>query len=597
MKRLTLGLLLLVLLLLASLAPRSLHAADPGSDPTEDRTGTLTHDSVERTYRLHLPAGYDETGDPVPLVVALHGRSSSALTMAIQTGLNEAADAAGVAVVYPNAHGYNWGEDTTVEEDEQIDDIGFITALIDDLAASYAIDTGRVYLTGYHNGGLMAYRLACEVPDRFDSVAVVGPMMWDYQVTSCPVESSGPVNLLIMHGTDDPFYWDETRYLGIAFAEKDYRVLGVQDTVDFWIKRNGCDPDSAVLVNEAPNARAYTCAEDTQVALYNVLGGREIWPRTGEYKLNQFGIDATTMIMQFFAGEPTWAQVQSPYGGQARTYTLYIPSTYTPAEPMPVTVVLHGRFGSGEGTAEWIDMNRVAEENGFIALYPDGLLNYGTDIWYDTGWNYMRGVPDIPMDEPNDAGFLADLLDDLALDLSIDESRVYVVGISNGGFMVHHLACADPTRYAAFADVIGSAYYRMEDMCQQDVPVNMLLMHGTDDDNVLWKGITTESDGEVIYLTYPISGVFEFWGRHNGCDVENINVEDLPQQGGSPNSSVRILSFDCPDDVDTLLYGIIGGGHSWPGTAEDEADAVENRINMDINASDVIWEFFSRHSR
>jgi polyhydroxybutyrate depolymerase len=563
-----------------------------------DLTGTLTHDSLERTYRLHLPPDYDPSGDPVPLIVALHGRSSSGLTMALQTGLNDAADAAGYAVAYPDAHGYNWGEDTTLDPAEQIDDVGFITALIDMLAADYAIDAARVDLTGYHNGGLLAYRLACEVPDRFDSVAVVGPMMWQYQAESCPTDSSAAVNLLMVHGTDDALYWDDTRDLNIVFSEREYTVLGVQDTLDFWIARFECDLDSLASVNGVINARAYTgCADETQVALYSVINGRETWPRTGDYTLNQFGIDATTMIMQFFAGDGAWAQTQEPYTGQPRTYTLYVPSTYDPAEPTPVVMALHGRFGSGESTAQWIDMNRIAEENGFIAVYPDGLLNPNAEVWYDTGWNYMRGVPGLPEDEPNDAAFLADLLDDLSRDLNIDAARVYVVGISNGGFMAHHLACVDPQRYAAFADVMGSGYYAMETMCQHQTPTPMIMIHGTDDDNILWHGNAQESQGQLIYFTYPITSTFEFWGRHNGCDVEDIAVEDVPQQGNSPNSTVRILSYACPDNAETMLYGVIGGGHTWPGTADDLADAVENKINMDINAGEEIWAFFSRHSR
>ena len=584
---------LISLILLTLLVPASLQAAGP----TEDMTGTLTHDTLERTYRLHLPADVEDSSAAVPLVVALHGRSSSGLTMALLTKLNEAADEAGVAVVYPDAHAYNWGEDTTVEEENQVDDVGFITALIDELAAKHNLDPERVYLTGYHNGGLMAYRLACEVPDRFASVAVVGPMLWGYQVDACPTEASAPVNLLIMHGTDDPLYWDETRDLDIVFNERDYTVLGVQDTLNFWIERNACDPKSATSVNGVMNARAYTCADDTQVALYSVLNGRENWPRTGDYALNQFGIDASTMIMAFFAGDETWAQTQQPYTSQARSYTVYVPSTYDPAEPMPVTMVLHGRFGSGESTAQWTDMNRIAEENGFIALYPDGLVNASPQVWYDTGWNYYHGVPGVSSGDPNDAQFLADLLSDLPLDLSIDESRVYVVGISNGGFMAHHLACVDPTRYAAYADVMGSGHFGMETICEHETPISMLMIHGTEDDNILWDGITTQMDGQDVFMTYPITGVFTFWGRRGGCDLEKVSVEDLPQNGDSPNSSIRILAFECPTGVDVMLYGVIGGGHNWPGTADDLQDAVDNKINMDINAGEVVWEFFSRHSR
>ncbi|MBN1565735.1 MAG: hypothetical protein JXA10_17965 [Anaerolineae bacterium] len=582
------------------------HAAAPAFDPTSEPmtniTGTLTYDGLERHYRLHLPPtpdanSIDSASDPIPLVVALHDEASSGLTLALLTDLNSAADAAGYAIVYPDAHGYNWGEDTSLPEDEQIDDVGFITALIDTLAAEHNIDPDRVYLTGYRNGGLMAYRLACETPELFASVAVVGPLLWGYQLESCPAESTAPVNLLIVHGTADPMYWDETRTFTTLFSNKTYTLIGLDDTLAFWLERNTCDPDSLRSVNGVMNTRAYTCAEDTRLALYRVLDGRQIWTRTGDYTLNPFGIDATEMVMAWFAGDATWAQEQPSFTDQARTYTVFVPSSYDPAEPMPVTMVLHGRFGSGGGTAQWTDMNRIAEENGFIAVYPNGLVNPDAQIWYDTGWNYYRGTPYDSGEGADDVEFLANVLDDLALDLNIDPARVYVVGISNGGFMVHHLACVDPARYAAFADVMGSGYPGMETQCDHDVPVSVLMIHGTADDNITWRGNTTQANGQQFYVTYPIEGTISYWGTKAGCDLENFNVEEVEPTGESPNSTVTILSFDCPDDVEIILYGVIGGGHQWPGVAEDSDDAVENLINMDINAGEEIWDFFSRHAR
>lgn len=592
--------LILSLLVLGSFGNAVRPFAPAAAEPDAIIAGTLTWDGVERSYLLHLPPDHDPAGDTaIPLIVALHGGSSSPWTMLVESRLNDAADAAGQMVVYPAALGYDWGLNANPDDpDQQEDDIGFIGALIDQLVADYQADPARVYLVGYHDGGLMAYKFACVTPENFQAIAVVGPMLWEHYAESCPTDASASVNMLIMHGTDDPVYTRETHPFDIFFYDRVYTVWGVQPTVDFWLARNECDPDVMQSVNGVMNARAYTaCADDTQVAVYSVIDGRENWPRTGDYTLNQFGLDATAMVMGFFAGDESWAETQVPFDDQARTYALYVPSSYDPAEPMPVMMVLHGRFGTGETTAEWTDMNRIAEENGFIAVYPDGLVYPDAQVWYDTGWNYMRGTEYSMREEPNDSEFLANVLHDMALDLTIDPTRVYVVGISNGGFMVHYLACHDPERYAAFADVMGSGYLGMETVCQSETPVPMMMVHGTYDDNILWNGITTMIDGREVYSSYPVNGVFQFWAVHNQCDIDNVDMEDLPQLGQSPNSSVRIFTLPCPEGIEMKFFAVLGGGHSWPGTADSVESAVENRINMDIDTGEELWAFFSRQQR
>lgn len=572
---------------------------------------TLIHDGIERSFYIHVPASHDPA-ESSPLLIALHGRSSSGLAMAATTGLDSTADEAGFIVVYPNSAGHNWGEDTTLEDN--VDDVGFIEALIDYMVEEYAVNADRVFLTGFHNGGLMAYRLACEIPERFESVAVVGPLMYGYQRDACPQTAAAPVNMLILHGDADPLYQTETYIFQPLFDEQEYLILGVDDTLKFWTERNGCateatnpdpispeatNPDPASTETPTANVRVYAlCDENTTVALYTIQGGKTNWPRIGDYALNQFGLDASQMVSQFFMGNEDWAAPQPPYEGQARTYTLYVPTTYDPEKPAPLVITLHGRFGSGASTAAWIDMNRVAEENGFIALYPDGLNDYNPEYALDTGWNYLYGIPGVRSSETDDAAFLRDLIADLSVDLHIDQQRVYVMGISNGGFMVHALACNDPGQYAAFADVIGSASLGFDTNCDHSLPVPMLLMHGTLDNNILWDGNTEMIGGQEMYTSYPIAVVMGFWGSHNGCDLDNVESVDIPQSGLSPGTQVRIITLaDCTLDAKVVLYGIIGGGHNWPGSAEDINDSIQNKINMDIDAAEVIWEFFSAYSR
>jgi polyhydroxybutyrate depolymerase len=201
-------------------------------------TGALEDAGTARTYYLHVPASYDGS-TPVPLVIALHGTSSSGRALAALTGLDAAADEQGFIVVYPNADGSVWGEDPT--DPAAPDDLAFIPALIDQLAQTYAIDPDRVYLTGTSSGGLMAYRLACALPERFAAVAVVGPLMWERHAEACPAESAAPVNMLIIHGTDDIFYTHRKHVYESLWSDARPVILGVDETVGFWVKRDGCD--------------------------------------------------------------------------------------------------------------------------------------------------------------------------------------------------------------------------------------------------------------------------------------------------------------------------------------------------------------------
>lgn len=543
----------------------------------EDSIETLTHDETERTYRLHLPTNYEEA-DSLPLVVALHPSASSANAMAALTGIDAAADEQGFIAVYPNSLGIAWNDGRAGLE-LKTDDAGYIASLIDDLSNTYKVDTEKISLIGWAGGGLMAYRLACQMPEKFNSVAVVGALMWAEQRDICAeFETDTPVNMLIVRGTADWIYHAETYHSDYFGAE----LLGVQDTLDFWVERNGCTAERTIQGN---NLALY---EGCGIAAYEVLGSKQNWPRIGAYDLNQVGVDATQMITGFFAGEEHWAVEQPAFSGLTRNYTLYVPHSYDSAQPMPLVIALHGRTQSMTSMANMTDWNGLAEREQAIIVYPEGI---------DLQWNYYYNVPGFDYDPHDDFAFFTALIADLSHDLPIDQNRIYMTGFSNGGFMVNRLACEMPDQFAAFASVGGSASGEIATLCAPEGDVNMLIMHGTADNNILWNGIPeTYPNGVTHYIAVPISGLFTFWGTHNGCDVEQYETEDVPPSGNSPGTNVRIIRMtDCPDGEEVVLYGVAGGGHNWPGFADALPVEIGGTVNLDINATEEIWEFFSRH--
>src|ERR1700679_3563436 len=166
---------------------------------------TITAAGLSRTYVVHVPDGHDQK-TPMPVVLALHGATMNGPMMAWFSGLNRKADEAGFIAVYPNGTGncssftWNDGNCCGLAVQNQVDDVAFINALLDDLMGSYHVDTRRIYATGISNGAVMAYRLASELSDPIAAIAPVsGSMGTEIR------QLKRPVSVLHFHGTLDEY--------------------------------------------------------------------------------------------------------------------------------------------------------------------------------------------------------------------------------------------------------------------------------------------------------------------------------------------------------------------------------------------------------
>jgi polyhydroxybutyrate depolymerase len=177
-------------------------------------TGTFTRDSIEvngltRTYRTYTPRGLARGA---PLVLVLRGAGQSGVQMRIETGyaFDRLADTHHFVVVYPNAraHGGDWNSCGTVGDDTAegpgIDDVRFLTSVVDKLVTEIGIDPSRTFAAGSSRGGFMALRLALEAPSRFRSVAAVSASVHTPDNFKCKPPQSGTSSVMIMNGTEDP---------------------------------------------------------------------------------------------------------------------------------------------------------------------------------------------------------------------------------------------------------------------------------------------------------------------------------------------------------------------------------------------------------
>jgi polyhydroxybutyrate depolymerase len=281
----------------------------------------LIHDSIERTFIIHVPSYYDKSGR-LPLVIALHGRGTTSEGMIIITrrGFNKLAERDGFIVVYPDGIGLNWNDGRMDEEAndrahrENIDDVGFISSLIDFMINEYNTDPERVYVTGISNGAIMAYRLACELSHRITAIAPVDGSIPYMLVTDC--SPSDPVSVLAINNVNDPLVpFEGGMIIGNKRRLKLGKVLSAKDSIEFWVRRDMCSPEP--VITEEPDrdpsdGTRVTREEyrngknDTEVVLYIIDGGGHTWPGGIQYlpswKIGKTSrdIDANEVIWSFF---------------------------------------------------------------------------------------------------------------------------------------------------------------------------------------------------------------------------------------------------------------------------------------------------------
>jgi polyhydroxybutyrate depolymerase len=556
---------------------------------------TSEYQAIEDTsYRLVVPESYDDD-TPAPLMISLHSTSSSPHAMAILTGFDEFADENGMIVAYPQADGVNWNEGDP-RFDSGRDDVALINSIVEDIQSQYNIDPEHVTLSGFGSGGLMAYRIACESPETFNTIAIVGALMWEYHAENCP-ETYAPVNIIFFDGSEDVIYLSDTYEFRGLFDSEGQTVFGIDDTFNHWSERFNCTNQPLT----AGHIRIKNgCNDDVQVAYFEMVGARQNWLRNrDDWTLNQYGVDVSDIILRFASGDMTWQDDELFVPDTvARTYSFYVPTTYDESTETPVVVVLHGRFGSGAGTAAHIQINPLAEEERFIGVYPDGLDNKRSGAPRDMGWNYIRGVPFFDSDPQDDVQFIENIIDDLSQDLNIDRKRIYVTGLSNGGFMVQRLACAAPEFYAGFASVAGAGYGGMDTVCEETAPVNMLIMHGTQDNNIKWDGNSQiMENGQEFFMTWPIVDTLEFWGVKMECFGEATREDVSTPTSNTETGLVILTAGDCLGDAELALYAVLNAGHNWPSIDGGIPSQVAGLINTDLDATRVIWEFFKSHSR
>lgn len=281
---------------------------------------------------------------------------------------------------------------------------------------------------------------------------------------------------------------------------------------------------------------------------------------------------ACTLIKLLSAEAQTTISGSFVHGGITRTYSFYVPASYTPGTPVPLVIGLHGLSSSGAEFAQNRDFRPIADTANFIMVHPDGSTMLGVKFW-----NYGSVLGSTV----DDVGFLEALIDTISADYSINPHRIYCTGMSNGSFMAYYLACQS-SRFAAIGTVTGSMSVDMYDECVPAHPIPVLHIHGTEDDTNPYEGTSTMKGIDDTNL---------FWVDLNNCNP-TPTVIAIPDINTSDNASaVRYLYTGGTNGNTVELFKVTGGGHSWPGWPV--AGSSEPTC-MDFDACKEIWRFFSQ---
>jgi polyhydroxybutyrate depolymerase len=273
-------------------------------------------------------------------------------------------------------------------------------------------------------------------------------------------------------------------------------------------------------------------------------------------------------------------------GGEERRFQLVVPDGYDGRTPLPVLFGLHPDVIDFRLATSFTGIDEVAATRNVILVRPSGLVDGTVPYW-------LAAKTDPP---GHDVVFISDLLDLLEAELCVDPSRVYSTGIANGGQMSSLLACELGDRIAAVAPVAGPEW---PTECGGR-PVPVMAFHGDQDPFVsyqddrgdareiaerhFWKGNVPDQIPEHEGAEQAMAN----WAAHNGCDPEPL-VETISDE------VIRRTWQNC--DADTVFFYMPGGGHTWPGHPVPAFEPVFGHTTLDIDATELMVEFFLQHQR
>jgi polyhydroxybutyrate depolymerase len=272
--------------------------------------------------------------------------------------------------------------------------------------------------------------------------------------------------------------------------------------------------------------------------------------------------------------------------GLQRNFIMYLPTGYNNAGKMPMMIVMHGGSGEPTGMIQLADFRPIAERDKVVLVYPAGT---------QTSWNDGRPTAS-NLANVNDVNFISQICTYMVANKSVDATKIYATGISNGGFMASRLGCELSDKIAAIAAVAGS-------MEQNTIAANcntngrtmpVIYIQGTNDPLVSFNGgiMTVGAGGTILSHAQVVAK----WIGINNCGATPI-ITDLPDIANDGTTIKQRVYSNTTNGTEVVSYVVANGGHTWPQGYQYLGEAVIGKTSQDMNACEVIWQFFKRFKR
>jgi polyhydroxybutyrate depolymerase len=265
--------------------------------------------------------------------------------------------------------------------------------------------------------------------------------------------------------------------------------------------------------------------------------------------------------------------------GFDRIYEIHVPPSWQPGSRLPVVLAFHG-IGSGPAAMRRTTrLDEFADRLGFVAVYPKA--------WADWSTGCMVCGSQATLLRIDDVRFVRELLDQLDLDVGIERRRVTAIGMSNGALFVHRLACDSSNTIAGFVSV-GATMLDAGSVptCEPARAAPIVFVHGTLD-GLFPPGGRAFGEGSTSYRTLSIQETVATWVTRNRC-APVPSVVDLPDLVEDGTTTRRYEYAGCADGSRVDFYEVVGGGHTWPGTAGS------GPVSMDFDATEVAVDLAQR---
>ena len=307
-----------------------------------------------------------------------------------------------------------------------------------------------------------------------------------------------------------------------------------------------------------------------------------------------------------------------------RTFTVRLPRGFDPQHHYPVVILLHGMNQDADDMERLTRFDELADKDGIIAVYPFALhgrwnvgvqpqerrpagMGPGRHRRYGGGYpgggggypggggGYPGGGGQQPSGRQpeeegrsapaDDIGFFNQMLDHLGTKFSVDVSRIYVAGLSEGGFMSLHLGCSLSDRIAAVA-AVGAAMPKTM-ICLPSRPVSAVLINGTSDPVVPYGGGTEHN---LNLATISAEDSAKAWAKIDRCAEKPEKDKISAKEKGGMETKVDTYT-SCQQAARVVLYSVKGGGNAWPGGEQYEVEKTIGKTSQDLNANETIWSF------